>query len=199
MELAEREDIGFQISHDRDYMLDVSNRQGMICHRYSNRFPMWDTSNMDVGDIDVVRKALISAMARKDVKPTTLSLRLGNNKSLVKQLLETTKDVKLSTLSKLAGELDVHVSELVGAETPTRPWVPDDNLVAKLLEHVLRVSSADPRKPNELPIVAAGLGAGLRSLARSPANVNDSGYLKAVFLDIEDALADRPPLSSQAA
>jgi repressor LexA len=52
-------------------------------------------------------------MARKDVKPTTLSLAVGSSKTLVKDLLTKTGDVQFSTLRKLAGALDVDLSELL--------------------------------------------------------------------------------------
>lgn len=64
-------------------------------------------------DIETVREALRDIMERKGVKPTTLSLQVGKSKSLVKDLLERTNDVSFSTLVKLAGALDVDLSDLV--------------------------------------------------------------------------------------
>lgn len=69
----------------------------------------------DAVDIETVRAALREIMTRKSVKPTTLSLRVGRNKSLVKDLFNKTKDVSLDTLVKLASALDVSVSDLVSA------------------------------------------------------------------------------------
>lgn len=54
-------------------------------------------------------------MAKKGKKPTTLSLEVGNNRTLVKDLLEKAKDVQLGTLVKLAGALDVDLGELLTA------------------------------------------------------------------------------------
>lgn len=65
-------------------------------------------------DIIAIREALRRTMERKGVKPTTLSLRVGSSKTLVKDLLEKQEDVKLGTLTRLAGALDVDVEELLG-------------------------------------------------------------------------------------
>lgn len=69
----------------------------------------------DVADIVSIRDALRRIMDRKGVKPTTLSLRVGTNKRLVKDLLEKTNDVSMSTLTRLAGALDVPLYELLAA------------------------------------------------------------------------------------
>lgn len=64
-------------------------------------------------DINSVRAALREIMDRKGVKPTTLSLQVGKNKSLVKDLFERTNDISVGTLTKLAGALDVSVIDLL--------------------------------------------------------------------------------------
>jgi repressor LexA len=69
----------------------------------------------DIADISSIRDALRRIMNRKGVKPTTLSLRVGTNKRLVKDLLEKTNDVSMSTLTRLAGALDVPLYELLAA------------------------------------------------------------------------------------
>lgn len=73
----------------------------------------------DTLDIDTIRESLRRIMDRKDVKPTTLSLRVGNNRTLVKDLLEKGRDVQLGTLTKLASALDVELSELLAAPRVT--------------------------------------------------------------------------------
>jgi phage repressor protein C with HTH and peptisase S24 domain len=73
----------------------------------------------DTLDIDTIRETLRRIMDRKGVKPTTLSLRVGNNRTLVKDLLEKGRDVQLGTLTKLAGALDVDLSELLAAPRVT--------------------------------------------------------------------------------
>lgn len=70
-------------------------------------------------DIESIRDALRRIMTRKGVKPTTLSQQVGSSKTLVKDLLEKTDDVKISTLVKLASALDVSVDELL-----QRPRIP---------------------------------------------------------------------------
>ena len=72
-------------------------------------------------DIEVLRRNLTDLMERKGVKETTLSLRVGRNPSLVRDLLNKTGDVKLSTIFRLAEELEVPVEVLLRAETGVEP------------------------------------------------------------------------------
>lgn len=83
--------------------------------------PRSDVNGAMDSDVDIasIREALRRVMREKNVAPTTLSQKVGNNKSLVKDLLEKTDDVRLSTLVKLAGALDVSVDRLLA-----RPRVP---------------------------------------------------------------------------
>jgi phage repressor protein C with HTH and peptisase S24 domain len=67
----------------------------------------------EVPDIETIRDNLKRIMARKGVKPTTLSQQVGNSKTLVKDLLTKTGDVQFSTLTKLAGALDVDLEQLL--------------------------------------------------------------------------------------
>lgn len=66
-------------------------------------------------DMDSVRESLRRIMEREDVKPTTLSLKVGRNRTLVKDLLEKANDVQLGTLTKLASALNVDLGELLAA------------------------------------------------------------------------------------
>lgn len=66
-------------------------------------------------DIETVRDSLRRVMARRGEKATTLSLKVGSNRTLVKDLLEKAKDVQLGTLVKLAGALDVELEELLAS------------------------------------------------------------------------------------
>lgn len=75
--------------------------------------------------ISHLRKQLKAIMDQKNVKATTLSLKVGKNPSLVKDLLEKTKDAKLSTLSKLADELGVPVTDLLLDEITHAPIGPN--------------------------------------------------------------------------
>jgi phage repressor protein C with HTH and peptisase S24 domain len=101
-------------------MLDISNRQGGIGRTYANRRNYRKMSPMGRSvDIESIRRSLQRIMDQKGVAPTTLSLKVGNSKSLVKDLLERTDDVRLSTLIKLADALNVSIEELL-----ERPQVP---------------------------------------------------------------------------
>lgn len=74
----------------------------------------WETVHMSMAvDIAAIRDALRRVMERKGVKPTTLSLQVGTNRTLVKNLLESGQDGQISTLVKLAGALDVDIEELL--------------------------------------------------------------------------------------
>lgn len=76
--------------------------------------PAWETRSVTQPlDIQAIRDSLRRIMDRKSVKPTTLSQQVGSSKTLVKDLLEKTDDIKLSTLIKLAGALDVDIEELL--------------------------------------------------------------------------------------
>lgn len=70
-------------------------------------------------NIATIRDNLQRIMDRKGVKPTTLSQRVGDSKSLVKDLLTKTGDVRFGTLMRLASALDVDIDELLA-----RPRVP---------------------------------------------------------------------------
>lgn len=76
---------------------------------------------VDSVEMDTIRDALRRIMDRKGVKPTTLSLQVGTNRTLVKDLLEKARDVQIGTLNKLAGALDVDLAELL--EMPRVPIV----------------------------------------------------------------------------
>lgn len=67
----------------------------------------------DTTDIETIRENLQRIMRQKNVKPTTLSQRVGSSKTLVKELLTKNSDVQFSTLRKLAGALDVDLGDLL--------------------------------------------------------------------------------------
>lgn len=101
-------------------MLDASYRQGRIVPPYAINAAGWDKSAMaETIDIGSIRENLRRIMERKGVKPTTLSLRVGNSKTLVADLLAKTDDVKIGTLARLANALDTDIEELL-----SQPWVP---------------------------------------------------------------------------
>ena len=116
MTLAERLDFGQKVSHARDNRLDITNCQRRIRPAFAK---MMDWSNFwsmpENLDIDTIRDNLRRAMDAKGVKPTTLSLTVGTNRSLVKDLLERSKDIQIGTLIRLAGALDTPLSDLLAA------------------------------------------------------------------------------------
>lgn len=76
-------------------------------------------------DIEVLRRNLAAIMVRRNRKPTTLSLAVGNSPTLVRDLLERTADTKLSTLFRLANELDVDVNDLLNSSFKPIPAGPE--------------------------------------------------------------------------
>lgn len=98
------------------FMLDRSNRQGWMRRGFKKSADQSNSDAMENGiDIQTVREALREIMDRKGVKPTTLSLMVGKNKSLVKDLFERQNDISVGTLNRLAGALDVSVIDLLAA------------------------------------------------------------------------------------
>jgi len=114
MTLAEGVDVSEKIAHPPAYMLDQSYRQGRMQPRYAALCAAWEMLDMSSAlDMAAIRDSLRRIMEKKNMKPTTLSLLVGTSKTLVKDLLEKTEDVKIGTLVKLAGALDVDVDELL--------------------------------------------------------------------------------------
>lgn len=98
-----------------DYKLVTTNWQGVIQPPFAKKADWSNHDDMDGIDIESIRAALRKAMERRDIAPTTLSLKVGSNRTLVKNLLEDNDDVKLATLTKLAGALDVPLDALLSA------------------------------------------------------------------------------------
>lgn len=67
----------------------------------------------DQPDLATIRYNLERIMQKRNVKPTTLSQRIGSSKTLVKDLLTKVSDVQVGTLRKLAGALDVELADLL--------------------------------------------------------------------------------------
>lgn len=75
-------------------------------------------------DIEVLRRKLRAAMARREIAPTTLSTRVGKSPTLVKDLLEKTGDTKISTIYRLADALGVDVGDLLDGDVEGTPLGP---------------------------------------------------------------------------
>jgi phage repressor protein C with HTH and peptisase S24 domain len=101
---------------EASYRLDQTYLQARIRPPFAERED-WSNYLAMANDPDMatIRDTLRRIMDRKGMKPTTLSLRVGANRTLVKDLLEKGKDVQIGTLTKLAGALDVSLSDLLAA------------------------------------------------------------------------------------
>lgn len=71
-----------------------------------------------------LRTRLRVIMERKGIRPTTLSSKVGDSPTLVKDLLEKTKDAKLSTIYKLAEALGVAPTDLLEGDLDSIPVGP---------------------------------------------------------------------------
>lgn len=102
------------------YRLDQTYLQAGIHPPFAKRLDWSNFAIMDDGvDIESVREALRRIMAKKEIAPTTLSLKVGSNRTLVKDLMEKARDVQLGTLTKLASALDVELADLIEAPRVT--------------------------------------------------------------------------------
>jgi phage repressor protein C with HTH and peptisase S24 domain len=114
--VAERFDVAEQVVHEGDIRLDKTNCQRWIRPAFAKKV---ETSNYwvvaDDPDLPAIRENLRRIMKRNGVAPTTLSLAVGTNRTLVKDLLEKSKDVQIGTLVRLAGALDVPLADILAA------------------------------------------------------------------------------------
>jgi hypothetical protein len=118
-------------------------------------------------------------------------LKRGRNKRITGQLLvglaaalETTpsrytaKRQEGDDVPPIETQIDAQIAELLNPET-----------IARLMGIAMRVGLNDQTKRADLLVYAHGIAAGLRRLARSPANRDNPGYLEAVDQDVLDAVA----------
>lgn len=109
-------DVGKKLFHDDSNKLDITNLSRRIRPAFEKKLDWSTIADMDEAiDINTIRATLRRIMNGKGVKPTALSLAVGRNRTLVKDLLEKSSDIQISTLVKLAGALDVPVSDLLAA------------------------------------------------------------------------------------
>lgn len=114
---TELRDLGKKCVHAAIDRLDETNCQRWTQPPFAKKL---DTSILrrmaaDTLDLETIRANLRRAMDVKGIKPTTLSLEVGRNRTLVKDLLEKSKDIQIGTLVKLAGALDTPLSDLLAA------------------------------------------------------------------------------------
>jgi len=118
MRRAELVDVMNEIGHVQLYRLDRPNPSSWIVNTYPKSMAPWENGCMADGqfDFDSVRAALAREIRENGIAPTKLSETISKtNKSLVKNIMDEGKDIKLSTLSKLADRLDINVARLI-------PW-----------------------------------------------------------------------------
>lgn len=172
--------------------LDLSNGQGWNGPLFAKRLDWTNHERMPFTvDMTTIRVALRSVMERKGIKPTTLSLQVGTNRTLVKDLLEKTKDVSLGTLNKLAGALDVPVSELLTPSEIQDP-LPNAEVLQVVLAEVLASSGGVPLPESKLRPVSEHLRLCLELLSRNPAIHASPDAIRAVA----QAAGARPPAAT---
>lgn len=78
-----------------------------------------DRSHMgEMTEIERIQAAIRRVMARKEIGQKPLSIKAGLGETAVRDvLMSTTKDVKISTLSRLAIALDCTIEDLIGSES----------------------------------------------------------------------------------
>lgn len=157
-----------EISHDQVYRLDVPNPSSWIASTYAETGLPWENHGMSSDfDFKPVRDTLARVIQDKGVAPTTLSLKVGKSKSLVKDILDDGKDIKLSTLTKLAGALEVDVGDLLPAsilgQRQMAPALSADEL-EPLLDALIPLAPPGPMKESSRRALSAALAYGLELL-----------------------------------
>lgn len=98
------------------HKLLAGNLQGGFHTAFAKRlFPSNHTAMGELIDMQRIRDLIRDAMVKKGYKPTSLSLAVGDNRTLVKSILERNGDIKIGTLSKIASVLDVSLDTLLAA------------------------------------------------------------------------------------
>lgn len=116
MTFAERQDVGQKLFHAEWNKLDIPNLSRRIRPPSQKKVDCSNYEDMEEAiDIETIRANLRRIMDKKGAKATTLSLQVGTNRSLVKDLLERSKDIQIGTLIRLSGALDISLSELIAA------------------------------------------------------------------------------------
>lgn len=108
---------------------------------WANLLPMGE-----VLDLEAIRANLRRAMKKKGARATTLSLAVGKNRTLVKDLLERNNDVTLSTLVNLASALTVPLDVLLAA--PPVPIVGYIGAGGTIVFEEFETGDAAPRPPS---------------------------------------------------
>lgn len=137
-------------------------------------------------NMESIRSALRHVMAERSIQPTTLSLKVGTSKTLVKDLLEKSQDVKIGTLVKLADALDVDVIKLLrstdacAAESSAVSTVANAEMLHTILASMLRGRDERPIDDEELHSLAEALSHVLQQISFDPTIAENPGAVQAV-------------------
>lgn len=110
-------DIGEELGHASLDMCDVAHRQGVKRLTCSARSPVCDIAHMpEEYEVTRVKAELRRLMDRKGIKAKPLAKLAGLGETAVRDIFERENaDMKVGTLHKLAGALDVTLDDIVGA------------------------------------------------------------------------------------
>ena len=111
-------DIGEQRVHADSHKCVATHRQGVLQPHYPEISSMCDTTHMSQpkDELQRVREALREAMARKGFRNKPLAIKAGLGDTSVRDLLDNEdRDIKLGTLLKIAGAMDLDIGELIGS------------------------------------------------------------------------------------
>lgn len=139
--------------------------------------------------MDQVREALTRAMTKAGTVPTTLSLKVGTNSSLVKSIMEKNKDVGIVTLARLADAMNISVLELLGGDNISRDRTPSAELLALLFRHAIDAYKAglDPDAGDLiLGIAARGV---LRRVAAGQADEDNHEMIASIWETARESAA----------
>lgn len=98
------------------HKLDTPNCQRWLGPPFAKKLDWANYVAMaDETDNATIREHLRRLLEKRGIKWTTLSLSVGTNRTLVKNLLEGTGEIQVGTLIKLAGALDLPLADLLSA------------------------------------------------------------------------------------
>lgn len=112
-------DVMEQRSHERSYRCVAAHRQGVLLRTSPDAGRMCDMAHMQepMDKVEEVRAAIRRVMERKGIKPKPLAQRAGLGDTSVRDLLDNPgRDIKIGTLQKLAGALEVNLEDLLGTD-----------------------------------------------------------------------------------
>lgn len=108
--------IGEQRVHKNRNKWDNAHRQGVSVLTSRKLACMCDRTHMDPTDeLSRVRDALQRVMDAKGIKRKPLAKKAGLGETVVRDMFERSKDLRLGTLMKLADALDVNVEDFLGS------------------------------------------------------------------------------------